>query len=128
MTITPTLEEANPYPIIALNGIPRGICNDYSIEEGWVQYVVPKSGNHSDYSIEDAPMELRRYRGEVTIIGYGDPTKNVSWENDPLREVYECIPECTPLLPTEAYEVVPWEPVKTIKLEGFPPRQESPQD
>lgn len=119
------LEENAPYPTVALNGIPRGICNDYNIEEGWVQYVVPKSGNHSDYSVEDAPMELRRYRGEVTIVGYRDPTKDVSWENDPLREIYERIPEGTPLLPAESYEVIPWEPAKTIKLEGYP-RQENP--
>jgi hypothetical protein len=105
------VEENAPWPVIALNGIPRGVCNAYSLEEGWVQYVVPKSGNHSDYSVEDAPMEMRRYHGKVTIVGHSDPAKNVSWENDPLREIYERIPEGTPVLPAEAYEVVPWEPM-----------------
>lgn len=106
------LEESAPYPTIALNGIPRGVCNDYSVEEGWVQYVVPKSGNHADYGVENTPMEIRRYYGKVTIVGYSDPCKNISWEDDPLAKVYASIPKDTPLIPAETYEVVPWESIR----------------
>lgn len=115
------LEESVPYPVAALNGIPRGMCNDYNIEEGWVQYVVPKSGNYEDYSVGGAPMEMRRYYGKVTIIGYIDPAKNIPWESDPLREVYKRLPEGTPMLPIEPYEVVMWTPArwgkKILRLE-----------
>jgi hypothetical protein len=104
------LEELAPYPIIALNGIPRGACNDYSIEEGWVQYLVPLSGNQSDYCVKDAPMEMRRYYGKVTIPGYGDP--NIPWEdeNNEARKIYESLLlENMSPFPTEKYEVIPWE-------------------
>lgn len=109
------LHEDAPWPVIALNDIPRGAHHDYNLEEGWVQYRVPKSGNHEDYSVADAPMELRRYYGKVTIVGYNDPA--VPFEDSPLKQVYESIPvdKWTPL-PTEAYEVIPEEPPKLFQV------------
>lgn len=86
------------YPVVALNGIPRGLCHDFNVEEGWIQYRVPKSGLHKDYSNPEVELELRRYHGKVEILGYGG--------NNPTDKFYDNLPECTPLLPVEDYKVI----------------------
>jgi hypothetical protein len=96
------LENGYPAAIVSLNGVPRGLCNDFNVEEGWVQYVTPKSGNHDDYSNKEAAMEIRRYFGNVRVLGY----LRESGPDPDLKDIYNGLEKDTPLIPTEAYEVV----------------------
>lgn len=91
--------------IVALNGISRGVCNDFNVEEGWVQYLMPKD---DAWYCRDNPTnewEMRRYYGKVEVLAYVD----LDGPNDQTMKFYNNIPEGTPLLPTERYEVRHWE-------------------
>lgn len=95
------------WAVVALNGIPRGVCYDWSVEEGWVEYLVPKSGRQEDYSDPNAELELRRYHGDVKVLGHVDPHDKT---NESLHKFYENLPPETTMFPTENYVVMPWDP------------------
>jgi hypothetical protein len=96
--------------VVALNGIPRGACSDFNVEEGWVQYLTPKSGDWESVEVEpgvwaldpNIEFEMRRYYGKVEVLGYID----LDGPDDQLWKFYKDLPEDTPMRPTEKYEVV----------------------
>jgi hypothetical protein len=97
--------------VVALNDIPRGICNDFNVEEGWVQYLIPTSGNYEDYSDPEAKFEMRRFYGKVEVLGYHDLEAPMETEQFKFMKYYDAIPEGTPHFPSEPYDVIPNPPV-----------------
>jgi hypothetical protein len=88
--------------VVAFNGIPRGACSDFNVEEGWIEYLTPKTGKYNDYSNPDVPLERRRYHGKVEVLTYID----LKCPDDQLMKFYENLPPATSMIPTESYEVV----------------------
>lgn len=109
----PSADNFEAYVVVGLNGIPRGACYDYSVEEGWIEYLTPVSGKHEDYSNPDAELELRRYFGKVEILAHG----SVGGPNSEVIKIYDSIPSDTPWpWPGEPYTVMPR--TKPVTLSG----------
>lgn len=104
------------WPVVALNGVPRGACYDYSVEEGWIEYLVPKSGIDEDYKDPNSELELRRYHGEVKVLGHMDPNAEA---DDTVHRLYRDLPPDTTMFPTEDFIVMPWKDPNAILGKKF---------